>query len=135
MLSLLMSSHVEKIKEKLSIVDVVGSYVELQKAGTNFKARCPFHNEKSASFFVSPDRNSYYCFGCGAKGDILTFVQEFEGLDFMGALRVLAQRAGVTLEREEPGVRTERERLYLVMEHATLFFHKQLNTRKVFSTH
>ncbi len=121
-----MSSHVEKIKEKLSIVDVVGSYVTLEKAGTNFKAKCPFHNEKSASFFVSPARNSYYCFGCGAKGDILSFVQQFEGLDFMGALRVLAKRAGVELSRENPSIRTERERLYLVMEHATLFFQRNL---------
>ncbi len=124
-----MSSHVEKIKEKLSIVDVVGSYVALEKAGANFKAKCPFHNEKSPSFFISPVRNSYYCFGCGAKGDIFTFVQEFEGLDFMGALRVLAQRAGVTLEREDPSVRTEREKLYLAMEHATIFFQKQLGAK------
>ncbi|MES2436713.1 MAG: DNA primase [Patescibacteria group bacterium] len=121
-----MSSHVEKIKEKLSIVDVVGSYIQLEKAGTNYKAKCPFHNEKSPSFFISPDRNTYYCFGCGHKGDILSFVQEFEGLDFMGALRVLAQRAGVTLEKENPTIRTEREKLYLAMEHATLFFQREL---------
>lgn len=123
-----MSSPVEKIKEKLGIVEVIGSYISVEKAGTNYKARCPFHNEKSPSFFISPDRNTYYCFGCGAKGDIFSFVQEFEGLDFMGALRVLAQRAGVTLEKENPSVRTERERLYLVMEHATLYFQRQLLT-------
>lgn len=121
-----MSSHVEQIKEKLGIVDVVGSYVELEKAGANFKARCPFHNEKTPSFFVSPVRNSYYCFGCGAKGDIISFVQEFEGLDFIGALRVLAKRAGVELTRENPKLRTERERLYLTMEYAALFFERQL---------
>jgi DNA primase len=121
-----MASPVEQIKEKLSIVDVVGSYVTLEKAGTNFKARCPFHSEKSASFFVSPARNSYYCFGCGAKGDIINFVEQFEGLDFVGALRVLAKRAGVELERENPKVRTEREKLYLMMEHATIFFQRNL---------
>jgi DNA primase len=121
-----MSSPVEKIKEKLSVVDVLGSYITLEKAGANFKARCPFHNEKSPSFFVSPVRNSYYCFGCGAKGDIFTFVQEFEGLDFMGALRILARQAGVQLERENPSVRTEREKMYLIMEHATIYFQKQL---------
>ncbi len=124
-----MSTHVEQIKEKLSIVDVIGSYIELHKAGTNFKAKCPFHNEKSPSFFVSPARNSYYCFGCGAKGDILTFVQEFEGLDFIGALRVLAKRAGVELTRENPAIRTERERLYLAMEHAALFFERSLKAK------
>jgi DNA primase len=125
-----MSSHVEQIKEKLDIVDVVGSYIQLEKAGANYKAKCPFHNEKSPSFFISPGRNSYYCFGCGAKGDIFTFVQEFEGLDFIGALRVLAQRAGVELKRENPTVRTERERMYLAMEHATLFFQRQLQNNK-----
>lgn len=124
-----MSTHVEQIKEKLGIVDVVGSYIELHKAGTNFKAKCPFHNEKSPSFFVSPGRNSYYCFGCAAKGDIFTFVQEFEGLDFVGALRVLAKRAGVELVRENPAIRTERERLYLTMEHATLFFERSLKVK------
>lgn len=125
-----MSSPVEKIKEKLSVVDVLSSYITLEKAGTNFKARCPFHNEKSPSFFVSPARNSYYCFGCGAKGDILTFVQEFEGLDFMGALRVLARQAGVPLERENPSLRTEREKMYLAMEHATIYYQKQLSDNK-----
>ncbi len=121
-----MSSHVELIKSKLDIVDVVGSYIEIEKSGANFKAKCPFHNEKSPSFFISPARNSYYCFGCAAKGDIFTFVQEFEGLDFIGALRVLAKRAGVELTRENPAVRSERERLYLAMEHAALFYQRQL---------
>lgn len=125
-----MSSHVEQIKEKLGIADVVGSYLTLEKAGANFKAKCPFHNEKSPSFFISPVRGSYYCFGCGAKGDVISFVQEFEGLDFMGALRVLAKRAGIELRRESTAVRTERERLYLVMEHATLYFQRALATRK-----
>ena len=124
-----MSSHVEQIKEKLGIADVIGTYLPLEKAGANLKAKCPFHNEKSASFFVSPDRNSYYCFGCGAKGDIFTFVQEFEGLDFIGALRVLAKRAGVELTRENPTVRTEREKLYLACEYATLFYERQLKNR------
>ena len=94
-----MSSSVEKIKEKLSVVDVISSYLKLEKAGGNYKAPCPFHNEKTPSFFVSPSRNSYYCFGCGVKGDIFTFVEQFEGLDFKGALKVLALRAGVELEQ------------------------------------
>ena len=77
-----MSSSVEKIKERLSITDVVSSYLKLEKAGASFRAKCPFHNEKTPSFFISPDRGTYYCFGCGAKGDIFTFVEEFEGLEF-----------------------------------------------------
>ena len=128
-----MASPVEQIKEKLSIVDVVGSYIKLEKAGINFKARCPFHNEKTPSFFVSPERGSYYCFGCGAKGDIFSFVEQFEGLDFIGALRILAERAGVELRRRDVGEgereRSERERLYLIHEYATLFFQQQLGSR------
>ncbi len=121
-----MSTHVEQIKERLSIADVVGSYIKLEKAGGNYKARCPFHNEKTPSFFLSPARNTYYCFGCGMKGDIFSFVQEFEGLDFMGALRILAQRAGVEITKEHPEARTERERLFRCLESATIFFQKTL---------
>src|ERR1700759_1791994 len=92
-----MNSPVEKIKERLGIEEVISWYLKLDRAGNNLKAKCPFHNEKSASFFVSPDRASYYCFGCGASGDIFTFVEQFEGLDFKGALKLLADRAGVPL--------------------------------------
>ena len=99
------SSSVDKIKERLSISDVLGSYIKLEKAGANYKARCPFHNEKTPSFFLSSSRNTYYCFGCGAKGDIFTFVQEFEGLDFVGTLHMLAERAGVQIEKFEPKVK------------------------------
>src|SRR4051812_29584537 len=113
-----MSSSVDQIKSKIDIVSLVGSYIKLDKAGANFKGRCPFHNEKTPSFFVSPDRGNYYCFGCQAKGDIFTFVQEFEGLDFVGALKVLAERAGVTLEHGERGDKTEKERLHSVLEQA-----------------
>ncbi len=121
-----MSTPVEQIKERLGIADVVGSYLKLERAGTSYKAKCPFHNEKSPSFFVSPARNSYYCFGCQAKGDIFTFVQEFEGLDFIGALRVLAQRAGVTLTKLDPKVQSEYARLYLCLEKATRFYEETL---------
>ena len=123
-------TSVEQIKERLGIVDVVSSYIKLEKAGANLKGKCPFHNEKTPSFFVSPARNSYYCFGCGAKGDIFTFIEEFEGLDFMGALKVLALRAGVELTRENPKTKTERERLYSVLEHATFFFQQKLSETK-----
>jgi DNA primase len=117
-----MSSSVEKIKERLDIVQVVGSYLKLEKAGSSLKAACPFHHEKTPSFFISPARGTYYCFGCGEKGDIFSFVERFEGLDFMGALKLLAQRAGVELEKENPEVRSEREKLFAVMEEATKFF-------------
>ena len=121
-----MSTPVEQIKERLGIADVVGSYIKLDRSGSSLKGKCPFHNEKTPSFFVSPARNSYYCFGCQAKGDIFTFVQEFEGLDFIGALRVLAQRANVTLTKIDPKVRSEYARLYLCLEKATRFYEQKL---------
>ena len=121
-----MNSPVAKIKERLTIEEVVSSYIKLDRAGSNLKARCPFHNEKTPSFFISPDRGTYYCFGCGASGDIFTFVEEFEGLDFKGALKMLADRAGVPLENFNPKEESEKEKLYRVMEEATLFFEKNL---------
>lgn len=126
-----MSSTVEKIKEKLDVVEVIGSYIKLEKAGSNFKAKCPFHNEKTPSFFVSPSRNSYYCFGCGAKGDIFSFVQDFEGTDFIGALKILADKAGVEIERVDNREKSEKERLYRALDMATEFFESQLKDSKV----
>jgi DNA primase len=120
-------STVDTIKDRLSITDVVGAYVKLEKAGANLKGLCPFHQEKTASFMVSPARGTYYCFGCGAKGDIFSFIEQFEGLDFMGALKVLADRAGVEIEKQDPSAKTERERLFRIMEHASLFYHKGLS--------
>lgn len=125
-----MSSSVDQIKSKIDIVTLVSSYIKLEKAGTNFKGRCPFHNEKTPSFFVSGDRGSYYCFGCQAKGDIFTFVQEFEGLDFIGSLKVLAERAGVELDNYKNGEKTEKERLFSVLETAVFFFQNKLSENK-----
>ncbi len=117
-----MSSSVEQIKTKLGIAELVGSYVKLEKAGLNFRACCPFHHEKSPSFFVSPNRESYHCFGCNKGGDIFSFVQEIEGLDFVGALKLLAERTGVVLEKVNLKDKSENDRLYQVLELATKFF-------------
>src|SRR3989344_3466107 len=117
-----MSSHVENIKERLGIVDVISSYIKIEKAGANMRARCPFHNEKTPSFFISPTRNTYYCFGCGAKGDIFSFVEQFEGTDFKGALKTLADRAGVTLAPIDKKVEDKKTRLYHALADATTFF-------------
>ena len=125
-----MNSPVEQIKERLSIEEVVSSYIKLERAGANLKAKCPFHNEKTASFFVSPDRGSYYCFGCSAKGDIFTFVEEFEGLDFKGALKVLAGRAGVTFSAFNKEKEGEKEKIYRAMEESAKFFEKNLMESK-----
>ncbi len=129
------NTSVEQIKDRLNIVDVIGSYLKLEKAGINYKARCPFHNEKSASFFVSPTRQSFYCFGCGEKGDIFTFVEKFEGLDFKGALKTLADRAGVKLsdfkQKAGEGVHEEKDVLYKITEEASLFFEQSLQNNKL----
>jgi len=119
-------SDVEKIKERLGIVDVIGSYIPIEKAGMNYRARCPFHNEKTPSFNISPDRNLYYCFGCGARGDIFTFVEEFEGVDFIGSLKFLADKAGIELSGEAGGAKKDNSALYKVMEEATDFYQKKL---------
>lgn len=121
-----MANNVEKIKDRLGIVDVVGSYLKLNKAGINLKANCPFHNEKTPSFFISPDRGTYKCFGCGAGGDIFTFVEQFEGVDFQGALKILAERAGVELIKEDPKIKNEQNKLYSAMEETTVFFENNL---------
>jgi len=125
-----MNSPVQQIKERLSIEDVVSSYIKLERVGSNLKAKCPFHNEKTPSFFISSDRGSYYCFGCGAKGDIFTFVEEFEGLDFKGALKLLAGKAGVKLDSYNFQEESEKEKLYRIMEEATIFFLDNLKENK-----
>jgi DNA primase len=125
-----MSTPVEKIKERLTIEEVIASYIKLEPAGKNFKARCPFHNEKTGSFYVSTDRGTFYCFGCGAKGDIFSFVEQFEGLDFMGALKLLAERSGIPLVFEKTETKSEKERLYSILEDATKFFEGGLSQNK-----
>lgn len=121
--------QVQEIKEKLNITDVIGSYVKLEKAGINLKARCPFHNERTPSFFVSPTRQSWRCFGCGLGGDIFSFIEEMEGVEFYEALKQLAEKAGVELKREDPTVRTQRNRTQETLELASKFFHAQLASK------
>ncbi len=124
-----MASPVEEIKSRLSVQDVVGSYVRLIKAGANFKANCPFHNEKTPSFFVSPARETWHCFGCNAGGDIFEFVKQMEGVEFPEALEILASRAGIVLKRENPNLTSERKRLFDLIEEATKYFEGELKGR------
>ena len=101
-MALLMSDAVQQIKDRLNIIDVVSAYVELTRAGKHMKARCPFHSEKTPSFNVSPERGMYHCYGCGAGGDMFTFVEAIEGVDFKGALKILAAKANVELVPVSP---------------------------------
>lgn len=125
-----MNSSVQKIKERLSIIDVVSTYLTVEKAGKNYKAKCPFHNEKTPSFFISPERGSYYCFGCGAKGDIFSFVEHFEGTDFLGSLKILAERAGVELTPFKNKEKDKTDIYYEIMEEAASFYEKNFSLNK-----
>jgi DNA primase len=127
-----MSSAAQTIKERLGIAEVVGAYIKIEKTGANYKARCPFHNEKTPSFFISPARNNYYCFGCGAKGDIFTFVEEFEKIDFLGALKILAEKAGIELAQfqHDRSKESDLDKLRNILEISTVFYEDQLTSAK-----
>jgi len=120
--------QIEEIKSRLDIVDVIGKYLPLKKAGKNYTAKCPFHTEKTPSFMVSPELQRYKCFGCGENGDIFTFVQKIENIDFPEALEKLAKEAGVTLTRQKAN--TFFERLEEINRKAAIYFYKQLKEPK-----
>lgn len=119
-------SPVEKIKERLNITDIIAEYIKVEKAGVNYKALCPFHNEKTPSFFISPARQNYHCFGCGASGDVISFVQEIEGLDFPQTLEKLAIRAGVELKNSNFKQTQKNDHLFKLLEEATKYYQQQL---------
>jgi DNA primase len=117
-------SVVDDVKQKTDIIDVIGQYVTLKKAGRNFKALCPFHSEKTPSFVVYPDEGTWHCFGaCSTGGDVFAFLMKKENIDFGEALRRLAQRAGVELVRSGPGEDEERKRLRDLLQTAAARYH------------
>ncbi|GAG37778.1 unnamed protein product, partial [marine sediment metagenome] len=122
-------SVVDEVKQRTDIVEVISQYVSLTKAGRTFRGLCPFHSEKHPSFFVYPEQQSWHCFGaCNMGGDVFSFIMKKEGLDFGEALRLMAEKAGVSLpSRFEPTVkRDEKERLYQINEAAAQYFHDLL---------
>src|SRR3989304_3575706 len=120
-------STTELIKEKLDIVEFIRGYLQVSAAGKNFKARCPFHNEKTPSFMISPERQSWHCFGCGAGGDIFGFLMKYENLEFGEALRILAEKAGVELKRLNPQEYKLTGLLYELNEKAKEYFKRALH--------
>ncbi len=116
----------DEIKSRLDIVEIIREYVPLKPAGVNFKAKCPFHNEKTPSFIVSPEKQIWHCFGCGRGGDIFTFIMEIEGISFVEALRLLAPKAGVVLRRTSGIQTSKRNRLLDILDLASRYYHQVL---------
>lgn len=116
--------QVEEIKSRIDIVDLVGEYVNLKKAGRNYKALCPFHDEKTPSFMVSPELQIFKCFGCGKSGDAIEFLKLYENIEFWDALEILAKRAGVELERKGSSRKNKlKEKIYSLNDLAARFYH------------
>ena len=126
---------IEEIRAKNDIVEVISGYVRLQKKGNNYFGLCPFHNEKSPSFSVSGAKQMYYCFGCGAGGNVITFLMEYENCSFQEAVKTLAGRAGVDLPQmeysaKEKQAQNRRAKLLAVNKEAAKYFYYQLRSRQ-----
>ena len=122
-------TSVEAVKAAADFVDVVSARTQLRKSGGRYSGRCPFHSEKSGSFSVNAEEKLYYCFGCGAKGDVITFVREIEHLDFVGAVEKLAAKAGLALRYTDEGQnegRKRRTKLLDAVEKAVGWYHERL---------
>lgn len=123
-----MSDELDEIRSRISLVDLVGERVQLTRAGKAFKGLCPFHREKTPSFYIYPEQGRYFCFGCQERGDIFSFVMKSQGLDFREALDILAKRAGITLKpRFRDSETNQRQLLSKILETACSFFRKSLS--------
>lgn len=118
-------NDVDQVKQKIDIVDLIGKYISVKRAGRNFKANCPFHNEKSPSFVISPERQIWHCFGCQKGGDIFTFVEEYERVDFSEALKMLAEKADIKLTKTAQRSKQDEKkgRIYEINHLSSLFYH------------
>lgn len=118
----------QELRDRNDITDVVSSYVTLKKAGRLYSGRCPFHNEKTPSFYVYPDTQSFYCFGCGAGGEAITFIKKIENLDYIDAVKLLAQRAGMNMPQDsyDDSMAKLKRRIYEINRETARFFHNNL---------
>src|SRR5260221_2271554 len=117
--------QVTQVREKIDIVALLQGYLTLKKAGHNFKSLCPFHSDKTPSMVVSPERQIWHCFGCGKGGDCFSFLMEYERIEFPEALRMLADKAGITLQnvKIDKGLTSKKEKLYALNHLAAEFYH------------
>lgn len=121
-----MGSEVEDIKQRLDIVDIIQEYLQLKKAGSNYKGVCPFHQEKTPSFMVSQSKQIWHCFGCHEGGDIFSFIQRMEGIDFFESLKLLGDKAGVKIKKKKAESSDKKQRLLEVLDLSSQFFYKIL---------
>lgn len=115
-------NQIEEVKNKTDIVSLISEYIEVKKAGRNYKANCPFHGEKTPSFMITPELQMYKCFGCGRHGDCFTFLEEHEGMEFGDALKYLAEKAGVKLIMQKDDSVSEKEKIFEINKSAVNFF-------------
>ena len=123
-----MNNQIDEVKSKTDIVSLLSEYLELKKAGRNYKTNCPFHGEKTPSFMISPELQMYKCFGCGKSGDCFTFLEEHEGMEFGEALKYLADKAGVKLTTFKPEASSEREKIIEINKSTLNFYDYVLNS-------
>ncbi len=130
-MSLISDDMINQIKENSDIVDIIGEYVDLKKAGSSYKGLCPFHNEKTPSFTVDKKKQLFHCFGCGAGGDVVSFIMQKEGLSYPESLKYLAHKAGINIVfTENPEVNQKKVRLYEINKEIMMYFYKNLLTIK-----
>lgn len=126
-----MNDQVAEVKARTDIVSIIGERIELKKAGRNYKSTCPFHGEKTPSFMVSPELQIFKCFGCGEAGDVFAFLEKYEGMEFKEALKYLADRAGIKLERGDFGQSSEKEKMIEINTQALRFYNYLLLTHPI----
>ncbi|HOK63530.1 MAG TPA: DNA primase, partial [Soehngenia sp.] len=123
---------VDKIKEEVDIVELISSYVQLKKTGINYVGLCPFHSEKTPSFTVSPNKKLYHCFGCGEGGDVIGFIMKKENLDFIGAVKFIADKYNIDIDLKERNVDNSlKNRIFDINKLSCEYYHKNLFTNKI----
>jgi len=124
-------SQISQVKDAVDIVNIISQRLDLKQAGSSYRALCPFHSEKSPSFFVNPQLQRYRCFGCGAKGDVFEFLQQYEGMSFYEALQYLADEAGIELKQYTKTKEDDvREQVLEILQIATKYYHYLLTEHK-----